>query len=221
MKFLKWILAAVLIVVLAGFLHYFLPQRDIVKIVGTEVKRMDIGDDAVGWDKPDAGTRSNVSRDVRLIYAIRPNEKTIVYRNEDTGWGFPFYFKFDSSDIATLASDLSNRNQDEVQWVAVRHYGWRIKLFSIFPNATSMKKVSGPDVLLIPWFNIVFLSILAFCLFSALRFFGGLKRKHVDPVTDAVGDSVRDFGDKVEAEVKETKSNAGSFMKRWIGSSKD
>ena len=212
----KWIFRIVLFIVGFLFLHYFLPQRDIVKVVGTDVKRMDIGDKAWGWDKPDAGTQDNTTRDVRYIQTIRPNGKTIVYRNEDTGWGFPFYFKFDSSDVSAKASDLANRK--DVQWVAVRHYGWRVKLFSIFPNATSMKEVRGPDALLIPWFNIVFIGLLLLLIWKARRFVFGLKRKHIDPVAEEIEDNLREIGDKLDTETAEARSGFSRFMKRWFGS---
>ncbi len=216
MKNIKWIIRILLFIFVFAFLHYFLPQRDIVKVVGNEVKRMDIGDKAWGWDKPDAGTRDNVTRDVRSIYAIRPNGKTIVYRNEDTGWGFPFYFKFDSSDVSAKASDLSTRK--DVQWVAVRHYGWRIKLFSIFPNATSIKEVRGPDALLIPWFNIVFIGLLLIILWKLRRFVFGFKRKHIDPVAEDIEETLHEIGDKVENETAQARAGFGGFMKKWFGS---
>ena len=80
-----------------------------------------------------------------------------------------------------------------------------------------MKKVSGPDALLIPWFNIVFLSLLAFFVWRIWAFLRGVKQKHVDPVTE----DLREMGDKVEAELGETRTQAQGFLKRWIGSSKE
>ena len=79
-----------------------------------------------------------------------------VYRNEDTGVGWPPYFKFDSADLQADAQAVIS-TRAEPQWVAVRHYGWRSTLISIYPNATSLKPVAGPDVTLIPWFNIIVL----------------------------------------------------------------
>jgi len=216
MSNLKWVIRVLLFVIGFAFLHYFLPQRDIVRVVDTDVKRMDIGDKAWGWDKPDAGTQNSATRDVRYISTIRPNDKPMVYRNEDTGWGFPFYFKFDSSDVSAKASDLAGRS--ETQWVAVRHYGWRIKMFSIFPNATSIKQVRGPDALLIPWFNIIFIALLILILWKLRRFVFGLKTKHVDPITEDIGDSVREFGDKVEEETAQARSGISKFMRRRFGS---
>jgi len=144
-----------------GLIHYYLPQRDIVEVVGTDVKRMDIGKGSPFWDRPDAGTEDRTSRDVRFISTVKANGKTMVYRNEDTGWSFPFYLKFDSSDLSAKAESMTD--QDDT-WVAVTHYGWRIRLFSIFPNATKIKQVAGPDTLLIPWFNIAFLFFVGIIL---------------------------------------------------------
>lgn len=217
MKFLKHIPALLLLVVGAVLLNYFLPDRDIVRIVGTEVKRFDIESDKPFWDKADIGTNEGGTRDVRQIYAVRPNGDTIVYRNEDTGFGFPFYFKFDSSDVATNAIDLA---QERDQWVAVRHYGWRIKMFSIFPNATSMKRVDSPDVRLLPLFNIVFIGVL-------LLIWGGLwwkirswKAKRIDPTLDKVGDSISDAARDVSQSVEDGGKKARGFWRKLFGSSK-
>lgn len=195
---MKWIKNIVLLIIalFAGIsLYYYLPTHDIVQIVGTDVKRMDIDKKKSWfWDKADAGTEDNATRDVRFINSTRPNGKPRVYRNEDTNWSFPPYFKFDSGDLNSQAQDLAKR--DEV-WVSVKHYGWRIKLFSIFPNAVKIKKVDGPNARIIPWFNIVFLLFLFLLIFSIWRFFRRLKRKHVDPVTDKIGDAAEDAADGI------------------------
>ena len=83
-----------LFLAVALFLHYSLPSRDIVRIVGTDVVRTDVeGRDA-------QGNTITVSRDVRFINAKWPDGRDRVYRNEDTGWGWPPYFKFDTADLA-------------------------------------------------------------------------------------------------------------------------
>jgi len=217
MKVLKHIPALILFIVAAVFLNYFLPGRDIVRVVGTEVKRFDIESDKPFWDKADIGTNEGGTRDVRQIYAVRPNGNTIVYRNEDTGFGFPFYFKFDSSDVATRAIDLA---QERDQWVAIRHYGWRIKMFSIFPNATSMKRVDGPDVRLIPWFNIVFIALLLLLWFWLWRKIRAWKAKRIDPTLDKVGDSIGDAAREVGESVGEGSEKARGFWRKFFGSPK-
>jgi len=118
MGFLKHIPALLLFIVGAIFLHYYLPSKDVVQIVGTEVKRIDVKKGAPFWDRADVGTNDESTRDVRFINSVYPNGKERVYRNEDTGWGFPFYFKFDSSNVTTAAQ---NYEKQEEQWVAVKH----------------------------------------------------------------------------------------------------
>lgn len=217
MKFAKHIPALLLFFIGAIFLCYFLPDRDIVRIVGTDIKRFDINSDTPGWDKTDIGTRDIGTRDVRLINAVRPNGNTIVFRNEDTGWGFPPYFKFDSGDVTTRAQELANVDD---QWVAVRHYGWRIKMFSISPNVTSIKRVDGPNVRLIPWFNIVFIGLLLFLwgfLWWKIR---SWKAKRIDPTLEKVGDSLGDAAKDVSQIAGEGSEKARGFWKKLFGSSK-
>jgi len=217
MKFLKHIPALLLFIVGAVLLNYYLPSRDVVRIVGTEVKRIDIGKGAPFWDRADIGTNDEATRDVRFINAEFPSGKTKVYRNEDTGWGFPPYFKFDSSDVTAKAQALSK--QDE-QWVAVRHYGWRIRLFSIFPNATSIKRVSGPDAFLIPWFNIVFIGLLLLIWFLLWRKVRAWKAKRIDPTLDKVGDSIGDAAREVGESVGEGSEKVRGFWRKLFGSPK-
>lgn len=209
MKYIRHIPAFILFIVGAVLLNYYLPDRDVVQIVGTEVKRIDVESGAPFWDRADIGTIEGATRDVRFINAERANGSTIVYRNEDTGWGFPPYFKFDSGDVTALAQSLA---KGEEQWVAVRHYGWRIKMFSIFPNATSIKRISGPDVLLIPWFNIVFIGLLLALWFFIWRAIRRWKAKRIDPTLDAVGDTIGDAARDVSESVE---AGSGRVRSRW------
>lgn len=142
---LSILLGVVLLLPLAAFLHYFLPKTDVVRIVGTEVRRFD---DTL----PSGQTQT---RDVFYIFAEGLDGSTLVYQNEDTGWGFPWYFKFDTADLqAKSASMVDNKGT-----ALIRYYGWRIRVLSWFPNAVSMRPVE-PDHFHIPWFNILFLTIL-------------------------------------------------------------
>ena len=222
MKTIKRIFIFILVLITIGLIHYYLPQRDIVQVVNTDVKRMDISKGSPFWDRPDAGTDRQTTRDVRFIYTVDDKNKTRVYRNEDTGWSFPFYLKFDSSDLSAKAENFSNK---ENTWVAVTHYGWRIRLFSIFPNATKVKQVSGPGVFLIPWFNIAFLLIVFGFIFWIWRMVRRWKKKNVDPITDKIGDELEEIGEtvgghakKAQAEINESRSGLRKFMRRWFGS---
>ena len=62
MKWVKRIFVLLLILITGVLVHYYLPQRDIVKVVGTDVKRMDIGKGSPFWDRQDAGTENRTSR---------------------------------------------------------------------------------------------------------------------------------------------------------------
>lgn len=218
MKWVKRILVLTLLLITTALVHYYLPQRDIVKVVGTEVKRMDISKGSPFWDSPDVGTNDESTRDVRFISTVRENGKTRVYRNEDTGWSFPFYLKFDSSDLDAKAKEMTDKDG---QWVAVTHYGWRIKLFSIWPNATKVKPVSGPDALLIPWFNIVFLCILAFIFINIWLALRRFKKKRIDPITDKIGDVAENAKNEISEEIAKGGNAVSTFFRRWFGTTKD
>ena len=76
MTYIKWIAGALVAIIVLSFLHYTLPQRDIVHIVGTEVKRVDISDSwtRIFWASVDAGQSTNTpTRDVRFVNAELPN----------------------------------------------------------------------------------------------------------------------------------------------------
>jgi hypothetical protein len=207
MRYFKWGIIALVLTFLAGLAHYTLPQRDIVIILDAYEKRMDVSSNALFWAKPDSGTTQQDTRDVRFIDTEYPDGSVMVFRNEDTGWGWPFYFKFDSSDLSAKAKQLVS-NAENPKWVAVRHYGWRNKIFSIFPNAVSMKQVPGPDVTLIPWFNINFLTVMSLLLLGLYRLLQRFKRRRIDPVLDDIGEA----WDDVEGHA----SDAGGFVRRFI-----
>jgi len=164
MKTLQIVKYSLLALVAAGaiaFLHYNLPRTDVVQITGTDVKRIDRGG-------KDSGTQT---RDVRYLNAVTRSEKVRVFRNEDTGWGWPPYFKFHSADLTAKAQTIMQ--DSDKPWVRVRYYGWRITILSLFPNAVSIKVVDK-DYNHIPAFNIIFLTSLAIAIFFLVRFVRGL-----------------------------------------------
>ena len=185
MYYVKWTFRILIFALVAGVLHYTLPQRDIVRVVNTEVRRVDFGANSIFWANSGAGDAvSTVNRDVLFIETIQPNGKVIVYRNEDTGWGWPPYFKFDTADLQAEAGNLVS-TPEEPKWVALRHYGWRNTWLSIFPNALSIKEVEDPNQRLIPWFNIVFLLVLTVILVTIWRLWRNFwKRRFGQPDED-------------------------------------
>lgn len=161
MKVLNYIKIGVpvlLVVVLVLFLHKNLPRSAVVQITGTDVKRID-----QGGAKPKAAEKNNQNEtmaktaDVRFINAISKKGKAMVFRNEDTSWGWPPYFKFDSADLTAEAQAFSLTAEET--WVLVKYYGWRIHIFSMFPNAVSLKEVDR-SYSHFPLFNVVFVSLL-------------------------------------------------------------
>ena len=101
-----------------------------------------------------------------FINTISRKGKIRVFRNQDTGWGWPPYFKFDSADLAAEAQAFSSG--DPRPWVLVKYYGWRINMFSMFPNALSLKAVDE-DYSHLPLFNIVVISVLIILGYLARR----------------------------------------------------
>ena len=184
MAYLKWGFWLVFWVIVAAFLHYTLPQRDTVRIVNTYEERQDLTDwTRIFWSEPEDQSSSLSNRDVQFIQAVRPNGSVIVYRNEDTGWRWPPYFKFDTANLYTEANDAIS-TKEAPEWVSVVHYGWRNEFQSIFPNAISIRPVPGPDYNRVPWFNIVILSLLAAIVWAIWRRWRRFRAARIDPVLD-------------------------------------
>jgi hypothetical protein len=129
-------------------LHYALPRVALVQVVGVEVKRADA----------EQGTRDVYMIQTQLIDggAVR------VFRNEDA-W---LYLKFDSANLQARATGLSR--DETVEAVAIRYYGWRIPVLSMFPNAISVWPVE-PAYRHIPLFNIAVIGLLLTGVFLAWR----------------------------------------------------
>ena len=192
---IKWGIRIFVVLFLLGFLHYTLPQRDVVRITNTYNRLTTVGENWMFYAVPDTGTGESAQiRDIRFIEAVFPDESVIVYRNEDTGWVWPPYFKYDSSNLQAEATNFKS-TKAAPQFVAVTHYGWRIPFISIYPNAVSMRLVDGPDVRLIPWLNIFLLATLILLILMIRRMWRQFWERTVDPAIDAVdarADAARD-----------------------------
>ena len=106
MRWFKWGFWIVLIALVFGFFHYTLPQRDIVRVTGTEIIRQDFSKwNRIFYAQTDSGNNEGVNRDLRLINTSYPDGSVMVFRNEDTGFGWPWYFKLDSSNLQAEAAD--------------------------------------------------------------------------------------------------------------------
>jgi hypothetical protein len=186
MRWPRIIFLVIVALLIGAFLHYTLPQRDIVRINGTEIIRTDFS----GWNRifyaqGDSGSAQVESRDLRLINTVQADGDVMVYRNEDTGFGWPPYFKLDSADVQAEAANLVS-TAESPRWVAVTHYGWRSRLLTTYPNAVGLREVAGPDVTLFPWLNIVILLVLAVILFMAWRIWERFEDRVIEPAADGV-----------------------------------
>ncbi len=223
MRWIKWIFLALVALLVFSMFHYTLPQRDVVRISGAEVIRADFS----GWNRifyaqADSGNDEAVNRDLRLINTAYPDGGIMVFRNEDTGFGWPWYFKLDSSNLQAESADLVS-TRDAPIWVVITHYGWRNEFMSIYPNAVGVREVAGPDVRIIPWVNIIIYIVLALLLLGAFRLLQRFKRRKIDPALEAM----EDRWDQVEARASDVSESAGAakggvlaWFKRWFGSAK-
>lgn len=212
----------VLVVLIIGvILHYALPQHDIVRVVNTYQERQDLNDwTRIFWARPDDQSATLVNRDVQFIQTVKkktfllgfvPRDATevMVYRNEDTGWSWPFYFKFDTASLQTEADDLRS-TPEQPKWAVMTHYGWRNEYFSAFPNAIAIRPVEGPDVRIIPWFNIFFFGFLIAAIVFIRAMWMQFRERSIDPLLD----SAEHHFDEATADIAEQKGR----LTRWLGS---
>lgn len=187
MIYVRWTLFLVFWSTVAGFLLYTLPRQDVIRVTGIETKLQNVSSYPIFWATGDVAAPQTAQRDVFFVYGVTPDGETKVYRNEDTGWGWPPFFKFDSGDDqADFAAVVSEAN--DPRWVSLRHYGWRMVIFSSYPNTLSVQEVASPDVRIIPWMNIVILLSLA-AIYWALRVrWVRFRRNRLDPVLKSVED---------------------------------
>ncbi|MFU1479273.1 DUF1523 family protein [Roseovarius sp. C7] len=207
MVYLKWAFWLTFWAVVAIFFHYTLPQHDTVRIVNTYEERQDLTDwTRIFWSEPEDQSTSLANRDVQFIQAVRPNGRAIVYRNEDTGWRWPPYFKFDTANLYTEANDAVSTKANP-EWYVVKHYGWRNEFLTIFPNAISVKPAPGPDYSPIPWLNIIILTIFFALVWAIWVRWRRFRARRIDPMFDEFEDSWDAAGDAI--------NDRRSRLRRW------
>lgn len=221
MRNIRRALRIFVILIVGLFLHYVLPGKDVARITSTEVIRTDFSAvNRLFYAQADAGATEQTTRDLRLINTVRKRtwlfglirggDQTMVYRNEDTGWIYPPYFKFDSSDLqAEAAAEIST--QEPYDYVLVTHYGWRIRFLSIYPNAVSVKPVEGPDVRPIPWVNMIVFALLIAGVLFVRAAWAQFRERTLDPISDAAGDRV----DHAQAQIAERRGRIRRWLDTW------
>lgn len=169
-RFTIVLIGAVLFFVALG-LSYVLPQVSMVEVVGVEVKRADA----------EQGTHDVYLIQTQLIDggAVR------VFRNEDA-W---LYLKFYSATLQARVTVLSRGQGTEP--VAVRDYGWRIPVLSMFPNAISAWPVE-PSYRHLPLFNIVVVVLLLLTTFLVWREVRRVRANVAAAIARRAGDRTRD-----------------------------
>lgn len=213
MRYVKWTFIGSFWLLVASFLHYTLPQHDVVRITDTYLERIDFGENSIFWANAPTGDAVNPqNRDVFFIQTFRTNERPMIYRNEDTGWGWPPYFKFNTSNLQAQAADLESRSTSgqQAQWVVIRHYGWRNEFLSIYPNAIKIWRVDSPDVTIIPWINISILTLLTAFFWAIWVRWRRFREARIDPVLE-------DIGDSLEAATDHVVDRRGKVRRWWDG----
>lgn len=231
MKYVRWGAATLFAVLVFMFLDYALPGRDTVRVVNTYNKLTELGINSIFYSGTDTGSESSTTgtaavdgrRDIRFIDTIRPNGRPLVFRNEDTGWIWPPYFKYDSSNLQARATDLRS-TAEAPRWVSVTSYGWRLPWMTVFPNAISMRPVAGPDVHPTNWPRLIVLGVLGLLLFLLWRMWAQFRERTIDPAraradaawdrVDARADAARD---RIAAEAGEARGRFRGWLDTWKG----
>lgn len=164
----KYFLILVLLslhIVLVGAVNYAMPAYESTQITGMETRRMD-KDGVISKSNPADGE----VRDVFFLFTENPDTKAVmVYRNEDTGWGLPPYFKFDSASVQAKAQAYANDKQQ----VEIKYYGWRIPMLNEFRNVISIKPLAEGSSLSKPWFSYLLYAFFALTFLLSVQMVRG------------------------------------------------
>jgi hypothetical protein len=167
-----------------ALLDYTLPSKNTVRISNTYNRLSSISPaTSIFWASDSTGTVENASgqRDVRYIDAVRPGGHVFVYRNEDTGWVWPPYFKYDSANLHAEATNLKSPASDPI-WVSITAYGWRMPWLSTYPNAISINTVAGPDERPLNWAAMVICTVLLVLLALIWRMWAQFQQRGLAPM---------------------------------------
>lgn len=165
---LKYFLILVMLslhIVLIGAVNYAFPSYEQTVITGMEVRRVD-KDGPISKSNPEDGP----VRDVYYLFTENPETKKVMtYRNEDTSWGLPFYFKFDSALTQAKAQAFAN----DKKLVQIKYYGWYISWVSEFRNVVSIKPLEEGQSPSTPWISYILYAFFALTFFLSVQFIRG------------------------------------------------
>jgi hypothetical protein len=211
------LIAAAAILGSYAYIDYCLPTYTLVRIDEIGTRRFD----ADGNYQRKAGESKGPTRDVEMIYTtlaylekdpVTGNEVPkvygheekykLVYVNEDTGFSFPFWLKFDTANLQGAAADL------RTQFAYVKSFEWRNELFSWFPNALTIIKWE-PGMSVINLLRIIVTTLWAIGVVAVWYWIRRLQRNIAARVeaaaqaakqrADALGDGIDAVGSRVDA----------------------
>ena len=223
MRNIRRFFRVILFLIVASWLHYVMPQQDTVRMTGIADRNETLSNiQRIFFAQVDSGTTEGTFRDLRLINTQKQRtflfglihrgiEETMVYRNEDTGWIYPPYFKFDSSNLEAEAEDMLSTSESP-RWIIVTHYGWRNEWLSIYPNAVSIRPAPSDDFHPFPWVNL----ILFIVLIGGLLFLRAVWMQFYARTVDRLADKFGDQMDHVSANFLERKGRVFSWLGKWL-----
>lgn len=226
MHYVKVFFGVLLGVIVFAFLDYALPSKNTVRISNTYNRLTTVTpSNAIFYASEDTGTVENAAgqRDIRFIDTVRPNGKVFVYRNEDTGWIWPPYFKYDSSNLHAEATNLQS-TAGNPQWVSITAYGWRLPWLTIYPNAISIDTVAGPNDSPRNWGATIICAVLLMFLLLIWRMWAQFRQRTIDPAVASVDKAWDDVEaradaarDRVVSEASEAKGRVNGWLGTWRG----
>ncbi|MFV0386514.1 DUF1523 family protein [Paracoccus sp. (in: a-proteobacteria)] len=222
LRYIKTFLGILLAVTLFAFLDYSLPSKETVRITNTYNRLTSItSSNAIFYASEDTGTVENATgqRDVRFIDTVRANGKVYVYRNEDTGWIWPPYFKYDSANLHSEATDLKSTSTAP-DWVSITSYGWRLPWLTVYPNAISINPVAGPDDSPRNWSAVIVCALLLILLLTLWRMWQQFRERTIDPAVarvDEAWDDVEASADAARDRVVAGASGITGRFRGWLG----
>src|SRR5690606_39595929 len=89
-------------------------------------------------------------------------------------------------------------------------------LISIFPNAVGIKPVAGPDVTIIPWFNIFFFVFLVVILLLLRRMWLQFRERTIDPIIEDAGEAWDGMDERADQAAARARGIWGRF-RAWLG----
>lgn len=149
---------------LAASVNYIFPKYDVTKVTGVEVKRVD-KDGPITKSNPADGP----TRDVYFVYTQDEKGKLLVFRNEDTRWSFPFYFKFGAAELQGKLQGFANEQKN----VEIKYYGWRIAMFEEYPNIINANELPEDGKASHSILAYIFYAFLLITLFFSVQFIRG------------------------------------------------